>query len=359
MIPFIEKRKYSFIFSGVLFAVSIALLAIYGLKPGIDFTGGSLLEVRFTENRPSVELVRGSLEKLDVGLASVQPANENGFLIKLKFLSEEEHQTILSTLRSQFETKGTGGATTTQAVVTSTPTTVQAVGQNGKPVTVQIEQVTPNDVDKPVVGGNRMEEVQLQTIGPAISSTLKASAARAAAMVLVAIILFVAYAFRRVSKPVASWKYGVVAVVALIHDVVITMGIFALLGHFWSIEVDVLFVVALLTILGYSVNDTIVIFDRIREKIIRSGSDKFPETVNRGLNETVVRSINTSLATFLVMAALFFFGGESIKYFALTLMFGIFFGTYSSIFVASPLLVEIEHWGNPSSPKATKDKPRK
>src|SRR4030042_898886 len=154
------------------------------------------------------------------------------------------------------------------------------------------------------------------------------------------IILYIAYSFRHVSKPVASWKYGVGAVIALFHDILITTGIFSILGHFLGYEIDLLFVSALLTILGFSVHDTIVVYDRTRENLIRSSSkEKFPDIVNKSLNETLVRSINTSLTVIITLLAIYIFGGESIKHFSLALLIGITFGTYSSIFIASALLV--------------------
>jgi preprotein translocase subunit SecF len=162
--------------------------------------------------------------------------------------------------------------------------------------------------------------------------------------VSIGIVLFIAYAFRKVSKAVPSWKYGVAAIIALLHDVVITCGLFALLGRFAGIEVDISFVVALLTILGYSVNDTIVVFDRIREKVMLKGVKDFAQTVNLAVNETIGRSINTSMTVQLTLLALYFFGGETTRNFSLALIIGVFFGTYSSIFIASSVLVSWEEW---------------
>ncbi len=163
-------------------------------------------------------------------------------------------------------------------------------------------------------------------------------------MVLLLIIIYIAFAFRKVSRPVASWKYGVAAVIALFHDVFIPTGIFSILGHYFGVEIDLLFVTGLLTILGFSVHDTIVVFDRIRENLRKGVGKNFEETVNVSINQTIVRSINTSLTVFLTLLAIYIFGGASVKYFALLLMIGIFFGTYSSIFVASSLLVSWEAW---------------
>ena len=163
-------------------------------------------------------------------------------------------------------------------------------------------------------------------------------------LVVVAIITFIAIAFRRVTKPVASWKFGVTAVISLSHDVLITLGLFSVLGHFYGVQVDIPFVVALLTIFGYSVNDTIVVFDRIRENLLRRTGTNFAETTENAIKQTVWRSFNTSVTVLTALACLFLFGGESVKYFSLALFVGIFFGTYSSIFLASPLLVSWEEW---------------
>ncbi len=303
MIGIIKNRKISFTLSAVIFLSSVVILVAYGLKPGIDFTGGSLIELSFTQERPEMSEMRDTLAELDYGSIVAQPIEDKGVILKLKFISEDEHQEILAHVRSAYETEGVEGEE-----------------------------------------GNLVLEERIETIGPAISSYLRSRAWKAALVVIFAIVLFIAYAFRKVSKPIKSWKYGVTAIIALVHDITITMGVFALLGHFMGIEVNIPFVVALLTILGYSVNDTIVVFDRVRENLIKRGSDRFSETVNMGVNQTLVRSLNTSATTLLVLFSLFLFGGESIKYFALALIVGIALGTYSSLFLASPLLVVWERF---------------
>lgn len=297
MFPIIEKRKIPFTLSVLLVIASFVLLFTIGLKPGLDFTGGTLYAFSFSENRPEVTEVQQSLGGLSLGSMVLQQTGDKGYLLKTRFVTEAEHQSILSTLRQSFEKQN-----------------------------------------------NKVVEDSIETIGPSVSSELRTAAAKTGIAVVLGIIFYIAYSFRRVSRPIASWKFGVAAVVALVHDVIITMGIFVLLGHYIGVEVDVPFVVAMLTILGYSVNDTIVVFDRIREKLIRSSGKSFAETVNIAVNETIARSINTSLTVMLTLLALFFFGGESIHYFALALIIGVFFGTYSSIFVASSLLVSWEMW---------------
>ncbi len=298
MYQIIKKRNIPFIVSGILFVTSIISLLLFGLKPGLDFTGGSLLEVSFPDgNRPQTTEVRSVIEKTGFTPSTLQPSGDKAVIIKLPFISEEEHQKILQGLRDQYQK-----------------------------------------------GDASVREERLETIGPAFSSQLRTRSFYAILAVSIGIVIFIAYAFRKVSKSVPSWKYGVAAVVALLHDVVITVGIFSLLGHFYGIEVDISFVVALLTILGYSVNDTIVVFDRIREKVLLKGARDFGDTVNLAVNETIGRSVNTSLTVQLTLIALYFFGGETTRNFSLALIIGVFFGTYSSIFIASSLLVSWEEW---------------
>ena len=186
----------------------------------------------------------------------------------------------------------------------------------------------------------------MQTIGSSVSQQLRQRAISAIIWVNVFIILYVAYAFRKVSRPIASWKFGALAIVALAHDIILVMGVFAFLGHFFGVEVETDFVLALLTVLGFSVTDTIVVYDRIRENIIHHSASDFGTMVNVALNETLMRSINTTLTVLLPLFALFFLGGATIHNFALALLIGMASGAYSSIFIASPLLVTVEKWQN-------------
>lgn len=274
--------------SGLLVLASLVAIGLWGLKLGIDFTGGSLLEVEFEKARPTVEAVRKMFESVGLDSVLIQPTSERGMIFRFRHIDEPIHQVLLSAL----------------------------------------------------AGVEPLQEKRFDTIGPTIGKELKQRSIIALGLAIAAIILYIAWAFRRVSKPVSSWKYGVAAILALIHDVTIPMGVFAAVGHYGGIEVDTLFITALLTILGFSVHDTIVVFDRIRENLQKL---KVPEpydlTVGRSIRETIGRSINTSLTVVLVLTAIFFWGGESTKYFSLVLIIGIVAGTYSSIFVASPLLV--------------------
>jgi len=325
MINIVQNRKISFTISGILFLASVMLLLTFGLKPGIDFTGGSLIQVSFSGVRPEVVEIQEALDPLEYGNITIQPANDDSYIFKLRFVSEDEHQVILNTIRTAFEVDASDTADIESE-----------------------ETITDGDVVKEeakLVQENRVIEKRIETIGSSISSHLRSKAWYTAFAVVFAIIFYVAYAFRKVSRPVRSWKFGITAIIALIHDVAIVMGLFALLGHYKGVEINVPFVVALLTILGYSVNDTIVVFDRVRENLIKYGYDKFEYIVNKGVNETLVRSLNTSLTTLVVLFALFIFGGETIRYFSLALIVGIISGTYSSIFLASPLLVVWEKFG--------------
>lgn len=293
-LPIIKLKKIPYIVSSVLFVVSLGLLVTIGLKPGIDFTGGTLMQVQFSESRPEIVEVQTSLSALPtLGSVQVQPTDGGSHILKMRFITEDEREEILDTLRADF--------------VTDT---------------------------------NEIRQERLDVIGPSISAHLRSRALTAAFVVIIAIVFYVAYAFRKVSSSVQSWKYGLTAIVALVHDVVITMGVFTLLGYYFGIEIDIPFVVALLTIIGYSVNDTIVVFDRIREVQLTEKNMKFDAVIEKGVSDTLVRSLNTSLTTLLVLGSLFLFGGDSIHYFSLTLIVGIVLGTYSSIFLASPLLFE-------------------
>ncbi|MFB6225952.1 MAG: protein translocase subunit SecF [Candidatus Paceibacteria bacterium] len=290
MLDIIKYRKIFFTISGLLVGASLVLLLMFGLNFGIDFTGGSLIQLKF-DNRPEVQQIEDTLKPMNLGSLRVKPTGENSTILKMEFIKEDTHQEILSRIRKDFETEN-----------------------------------------------NKVIEEKVNTIGPAISSELKENSIYAAIGVILAIIGYVAYAFRNVSKPVASWKYGLTAIFALVHDVLITMGVFVILGQVVPVEVNIPFAVAMLTILGYSVNDTIVIFDRIREKLNKLGVAKFRQSIVEGVNSTLVRSVNTSLTTLAVLFALFLFGGDSIHYFSLALIIGVALGTYSSIFLASPLL---------------------
>lgn len=306
---FIIKYKKIFLsLSIVLVIVSIVFIFSFGLKLGIDFKGGALLEVNYPAGRPEISLLENDVKNLNLGQFLIQPTGDSGsslgYLIKTRDLTEPEHE-MLS----------------------------QSLSIGGKyPVT----------------------EKGFTSIGPSVGSELARKAILSIIFVIIAIILFITYAFRKVSRPVASWKYGVITITTLLHDIIIPTGIFALMAHYTGAEVDTLFVLALLTILGLSVHDKIVVFDRIRENLHLHTGDKkdFREIVGRSTSQTIVRSINITLTIIGVLIPLYLFGPETTKNFALILTIGLFFGIYSSLFFASPLLVWIEEWQAKKSKKS-------
>jgi preprotein translocase subunit SecF len=288
-----ERQHLFFIIPAFFVILSIGAIATWGLKPGIDLAGGSMLQVRY-EERPSAEAVNASVASLDYGEIRIQASNEQDYILRQRELLPAEKDALMDAL-------STLGA---------------------------------------------LEEVQFNSVGPSIGSEIVRKAWWAFGFVTLSIILFIAFALRHVSKPVSSWKYGIVAIVTLVHDVLIPAGLFAYLGHVQGAEVGVFFIVAVLATLGISINDTIVVFDRIRENLKlneeKHQGKKFGDIVWSSVMQTLARSINTSFTVVIMLFALFVFGPESTKDFSLTLMVGMIAGTYSSVFLASPLLVLIE-----------------
>ena len=291
----VTYRKVFFALSGIVVAAAIASIAIFGLNFGIEFTGGELIETKY-DVRPERSLVEAQLDTLELGAYSLRAAGNDEFILRVRPLEETEREFVFAAVTSIGESTGT------------------------------VER--------------------FNSVGPTIGTELRNKAWIALLAVLLAIIFFIAIAFRKVSEPVSSWKYGIIAVLALIHDVIVPTGLFAALGYFFGAEVDVLFVMALLAILGYSVNDTIVVFDRVRENLKeneeKNRNEDFELTVGKSLNQTYMRSINTSLTTLVVLLALFFVGSEVTQDFALVLIAGVLAGTFSSIFLATPLLVTVQ-----------------
>ncbi len=286
----IYHRKIYFTISGILCLVSIVSLGFWGLNLGIDFTGGTLMEITFEESRPVTSEITDSLKNLELGKITIQSSGDLGMILRFKDVDERAHQEILKTFKGSF-------------------------------------------------GEEVFREERFESIGPIIGQELKRKAIWAVIIVLVAIVLYIAWVFRKVSYFISSWKYGLIAIVALVQDILIVLGLFSILGRFGSVEIGTPFVAALLTILGYSVNDTIVVFDRIRENLHKHEQEDFEKTINQSVNQTITRSLNTSLTTLLILTAVYFLGGASIRYFILALISGVIIGTYSSIFLASPLLV--------------------
>lgn len=285
----IKHKKIFVIISLVLVVLSLSAIGYFKLNLGIDFKGGSLSEIEYKTIRPEQSVIEQELAPLTLGETLIQPTGTTGYSIKTRAITETERAGILKAL----------GADATEKSFTS--------------------------------------------IGPSVGAELVRKSILSFILVSLGIIFFIAFSFRKVSKPVSSWQYGLIAIVTLIHDILIPVGAFAILSHIYGVEVDTLFVVAILTVLGLSVSDTIVVFDRIRENI-RSGHFKtFEETVGKSLEQVYTRSIATSSTVIIVLLALVFFGPTSTKVFALMLTAGMFFGTYSSIFLASPLLVMVKN----------------
>lgn len=291
---FIANRKRWYGISLTLVIASIVSVAIFGFKYGLDFTGGSLMEIAYNEGRPAPQDLLPIFEKESLPSVRIQPSGDGAYIIRLPEVSEEEHQKLLGLLNDQ----------------------AQSQNENAK--------VTEN---------------RFESFGPSLGSELKRNALYAITLVMIAIIAYLAYAFRTVSHPVPSWKFGAVAVIALAHDTCIVLGLFSLLGIVYGTEIDSLFITALLTLLGFSVHDTIVTLDRVRENLHVQRDKTFAEVVDISINETITRSINTSATTLFALVAIYFFGGSTIHDFSLALIVGIIVGTYSSIFIASPLLV--------------------
>ena len=289
MLNIISKTKYAYFFSGSLTILSILSLFVWGLKYDIDFTGGTRMVVKFANIVPQKDEVSAILEGLNLSSLTLQKSEGSSMIIRYASEDDKTNDDVW------------------------------------KAISAKYSDATQSSVD---------------FINSSVSRELKSKSYSAIALAIFTIMAYIAWAFRKVSRPVESWKYGAGAVIALAHDVLITTGVFSVLGHFYGIEVGIPFIAALLTILGFSVHDTIVVYDRTRENLLRGSSrDYFGDVVNKSLNETLVRSINTSLTVIITLLAIYLFGGASIKYFSLALLVGVTFGTYSSIFVASALLV--------------------
>ena len=296
----IKNRKIFYIFSALLIISSIVSLSVWKLQLGIDFKGGSAIEVRYVDARPATDLIEKNISTVatEIGLGNyvLQSVGDTDYSIKSRMISDKERQQIEN-----------------------------AFSDGGK---------------------SKIELKKVNSIGPLIGKEAAQKAFISIILVILCIILFITFAFRHVSKPVQSWKYGLMAIIALAHDVIIPTGVFSILGHYLGYEVDTLFVTALLVILGFSIHDTIVVYDRIRENLKNDNTDRtkkdFETIVGESVNQTFVRSINTSMTTILALFVLYFLGPEATKHFSLALIIGVFIGTYSSIFIASALLVTVQ-----------------
>jgi preprotein translocase subunit SecF len=289
----IKYRNVFFALTTALTVGALAMLFVFGLNIGTDFTGGSFVEIRYANERPSVESLQSTLTDAGLEDITIRGAGDDAYIVRAAPLSQEA--------RAALPTAVEGGA---------------------------IERLTD--------------------VGPSIGTELRTKALIALALVALCIMLYIAFVFRKVSKPVSSWIYGLITIVTLLHDLAIPLGAFAIFGYLWGAQVDTLFVTAILTVLGYSVHDTIVVFDRTRENLRineeKKREEDFELVAGRSIEQTFVRSVNTSMTTLISLGALFFLGPVATQDFALTLIIGVLAGTYSSIAVATPLLVTVAKW---------------
>lgn len=286
MINFIKYKRIYYGVSSILILASLFSLVFFGVNFGIEFTGGSMMEIEYSEDVPSVSELRSTLSGIGLNDVTIQPIGENGFVLRMPNISQDKYILLKDSL---------SGAT----------------------------------------------EKYFESIGPTIGEELKNKSVISIILASLAIVLYIALTFRNMgSKNIRSWQYGMVAAgIGFFHDVLIVLGAFSIMGYLYGIQFSVPIAVALLTVLGYSINDTVVVFDRIRENIAKNPRLVFPDIVNKSLNETLERSINTSATTLFVLIAIFVLGGETIRWFVFAMILGISVGTYSSIFLAGPLLV--------------------
>ena len=282
-----KYKTWYFVFSMLIILPGLYFLVTSGLKAGIDFTGGALLEYRFEKSINSSDL-KTQISSQGIEVGQITPSSDNVYIIRTKPIEQVKINTLKSALNEKF------GA---------------------------------------------VEERRVEFVGPVIGNELRQKAFIATALASIVIVLYLAFSFRKVPRPMSSWRFGIAAVIALIHDILVVVGAFAILGKFLNVELDTLFVTALLTVIGFSVHDTIVVFDRIRENLTKMTSKKFIDVANLSVIQTLGRSLNTSLTVVFVLLAMLLFGGETIRWFVVALLIGIISGTYSSIFNATALLV--------------------
>jgi|AP95_1055475.scaffolds.fasta_scaffold24565_2 preprotein translocase subunit SecF len=282
---FQKIQRILFILSFVAMGASAFALSFFGLNLGIDFTGGSLLEVEYIQARPSVQDIQKALGDIDLGSFSVQHTGEQGALIRMKDIKEVTHQQVLSSL------------------------------------------------------GSEALELRFESIGPVIGKELREKTLLLAGLAMLVVILYIAFSFRRTAERVRPWHWSGAALVASAHDILLSIGVFALLGEYAGVEITIPVVVALLTVVGYSINDTVVVFDRIRENIFKRVGFDFQDTIKQALRQTWFRSLSTSLTTLVVLLSIYLFGGDTLKEFSFMLMIGIVVGTFSSLFLAPTLLL--------------------
>lgn len=372
MLNIIGKRKLWYIISAIILIPGIISLIFNGLNLGIDFKGGTLLELELVDqDSVDTEAVRQTLAPLELGNLVVQSSGSNHIIIRTDTLAVEEGSDQPEADNSSpAEEDGTNTNKTTllfntayaqedNLTVDSEPIVVSTDDVNEEIIEVDMTEETAN-----ILGGTekyneiittlqdeygQIRELRFEAIGPTVSSDLANKTIWAVIIASLCIIIYIAWAFRNVPAPTSSWRFGLCAVAALLHDTLFVLGLFSIAGAYFQIELDILFLPAILTIMSFSVHDSIVVFDRIRENLRKFTKESFEEVVNISVNETLVRSFNLSLTVVITLVALYLFAPTAIHVFLLTLIIGIISGTYSSIFNASPLLVTWHYWANKTS----------
>jgi len=296
MLNIIGKKNWYFLFSFLIIIPGVLSLFLWGLHLSIDFTGGTRMTLVFpkTVNEQTVTTVKTVLAEEKVEDVTIQPL-EKSLIIRTKPMTEKQDTAMLKKVKGKLGT---------------------------------------------------VKQESFETIGPVIGNEITVNALKSIVVASILIVFYIAWSFRSVPKPLSSWRFGICAIIALLHDAILLLGVFSLLGHFFGIEADSLFVTALLTVIGFSVHDTIVVFDRIRENTRRMIGVPFAQLVNDSILQTLVRSLNTSFTAILVLTTLLIFGGETMRWFVVALLIGIISGTYSSIFNAAPMLVAWQEFDN-------------
>lgn len=339
----VNNRKIFYTFSGLLVAASLVALFVFGLKPSIDFTGGTLIDVQYqAAGAPDQNAISAALAPIDPQ-ASVRPSGQDEYIVRMKPIDEAGKVQVYAALHA-VDVGQSRAASSTASAASSVASSSVAASSAAASSTASESVSTAS----PIAAVGTVKS--FDSVGPVLGAEAIRRAYVSVILVLIGIILFITFAFRKVSEPVQSWKYGVTAIIGLIHNVLIPIGVFVILGSAAGYEVDTLFVTALLVILGFSVHDTIVVFDRVRENLRLQSEGRglkkpFAEVVGMSISQTFTRSVNTSLTTLIALIVLYILGGSSTQHFALALIIGIAAGTYSSIFIGSPFLVTIEKWG--------------
>jgi len=299
MIPFIKYKNIFLILTVIIVITSIGAIAFYGLRPGIEFTGGSVIEIEYKNTRPANDAIQTKINDLQLKNVTIYAVGEKSVAIRTGDLNPQDHTNLLEKL------KETGD----------------------------------------------FEEKSFEAIGPVVGKELTSKMMVLVLISLLAMLLYIAVAFRNIPGPVSSWQYGAASFLILCHDVIVPLGVFAVVGALYGVQITIPIITALLTVVGYAINNVIVVYDRVRENLLRDHRSDFSEIANRAINQTLSRQINTSIATLLPVFAIYFWAGTSLKYFALALILGIAMGTYSSVFLASQLLVVWMDWRNPKPKK--------